>query len=716
MLRLKARRNAAVGMVLVMIGAIVPAGAVMSASSDLPQLGDIPLYRVNGTANGIQPGPGPTREPELAWRVDVGNMHMVPILVNGLLVVGTNDGHLVALDARTGAIRWNTALGTDVIHPALASMDGLAYATDNFAVYAVDLSTGLQRWSVPTNSTTSRVNAVDGVVYTGLLGGVLGLDAQSGREVWRWEGPPDVGVSAGPIADGVGYFAALDGRVYAIDLATKQEVWRLQTISTSVASGQVVGDTFYVSTGQSDAAQPVGEIYAVDRASGDVRWRFRAPSGLQLKEGPVRDGVLYANGTDDGIWALRDDGSIATVVWHVDAPASHWPMSMVGTTLYEVRIDGSVGAYDSVDGHLLWETEPEGDWAGGPIVSGGMVFLNNDTAGVMAFADAALIAQLPQSVAAASPSPAASSSVAANPFTFVQAFSWQDTGIATPLGMAPGPDGLLYILDTKPQVTVIDPSDGHVVRRWGRQGAGPGEFDVRRMDDNPGFGKIAVAPDGQVYVADGTNSRVQVFAPDGTFLHQFGSFGTNEGQFPFLDELAIGPDGSIYTGPEWGPISKFTPDGKFVWRNPITEATEGAFGYVVRSDGALLASCAEPGQIFVLSPQDGNLVERLDVPEIGQTCGQLSLDPEGNIYVVLFGGAPPVQGKDSKNALLVFDPDGEYLGGRYIEPGMRQGSGARTISYGDTYEPSPVFLPDGRAFTFGEAGLVELKVTLPDRG
>jgi len=695
-------------------GTVPVSSSTPPPAGDLPPLADVPLFRMDTAANAIQPGPGP-RAPELAWKASIGAMHTIPVLVDGLLIAGTNDGRLVALDARTGETRWDKPFGNEQIHVAIASMDGLVFAADPSAIHALEITTGRERWSRSLDALTGpRLDTVDGTVYIGLTGGVVGFDALSGDEVWRWQdAPSDVLITPGPFADGVGYFAAGDGRVYAVDIGKRDVLWAVQTSSTAIASGQVVGDTFYVSTNQEEGREPVGEIYAVDRAIGDVRWRFRAPSGLQLAQGPFKDGVLYASGVQDGIWALRDDGENATVLWHVDAPAAHWPMTMVDDTLYEARTDGSVGAYSTADGALLWETPATGAWADGPIVSGGMTFVGDEADGIVAYADPDLIAQLPKSVAAASPSPAASSSVASSPFTFVQAFSWQDTGIATPLGMAPGPDGLLYILDTKPQVTVIDPSDGHVVRRWGQQGTGPGEFDLRRYDDNPGYGKIAVAPDGRVYVADGSNSRVQVFAPDGTFLSQFGSFGTGEGQFPFVSELAIGPDGSVYTGPEYGPISKFTPDGKLVWRYPNTEATEAAVGYVVRSDGALLAGCAEPGQFVVLSPQDGHIVERLDVPEIGMTCGLPSLDPKGNIYVVLFGGAPPLQGKDIQDALLVFDPDGAFLGGRYIEPGMQVSRSGRTMVYNDTYWPSPVFLPDGRAFTFGEAGLVELKVQLP---
>jgi outer membrane protein assembly factor BamB len=661
-----------------------PLGSDAPAGSALPPMADVLFYRGNPTANSVHPGPGPTGEPELAWRnADVGEMHMVPILVDGLLIVGTNDGRVVALDALSGEVRWSYQ-ADGPIQPSLASADGIVFASDTTALHAIDVATGDKRWVTPVDGATGRLNVADGVAYVGKTGGVVGLDPISGEVVWEWEGPPDTPVNAGPVADGVGYFAGRDGRVYAIDLADRHELWRQQTISLDVASGQVLGDTFFVSTNQGEAADPAGEIYAIDRASGEVRWRFRAPSGVQLKEGPVKDGVLFANGRQDGIYALRDEGDRATVVWHVNTPESHWPMALVDDTLYEVRVDGSLGAYAMSDGTLLWETDPEGDWAGGPIVSGGMVFVNNDSGAVTAFADPALIAQLPEPAAEASPEPSSSSSPASNPFTIVRAFSSGMTGITEPLGMDAGPDALLYVLDTKPEVTVLDPSDGHVVRRWGRQGAGPGEFDVRRADDNPGNGDITVAPDGRVYVADGSNHRVQVFTPEGEFLFQFGSFGPGEGQFVALQEIEVGPDGEVYIR-DTDSFDKYTADGKFAWRSQ-----DPIYYFAVRSDGSIVASCEPCRELLLVDPADGRITERWEAPAMdGDPLGVVNVDSQDNIYMHVFGS-------DSQ---LVFDAEGTFVG-RMVQ-----------TTVGNV--AAPVFLPDGRGYLFTEDGLEELRVQLP---
>ena len=105
------------------------------------------------------------------------------------------------------------------------------------------------------------------------------------------------------------------------------------------------------------------------------------------------------------------------------------------------------------------------------------------------------------------------------------------------------------------------------------------------MDDNPGYGEIAVAPDGRVYVADGSNNRVQVFAPDGEFLFQFGSFGTGEGQFGSIEEIADRSRRQRLRAAT-GTISKFTADGKFMWRTP-----ENIDHFAVRTDAVIVEPC-----------------------------------------------------------------------------------------------------------------------------
>lgn len=78
-----------------------------------------------------------------------------------------------------------------------------------------------------------------------------------------------------------------------------------------------------------------------------------------------------------------------------------------------------------------------------------------------------------------------------------------------PMGVSAAPDGFIYVADTgNAQVQVFD-REGRWVRRFGRYGHAPGEFD---------YPIDVLYLRGRVYVADLKNSRVQVFTPEGRFL------------------------------------------------------------------------------------------------------------------------------------------------------------------------------------------------------
>ena len=63
------------------------------------------------------------------------------------------------------------------------------------------------------------------------------------------------------------------------------------------------------------------------------------------------------------------------------------------------------------------------------------------------------------------------------------------------------------------RIQVFD-RQGKFLRKWGREGTGNGEF-IRPQD-------LAVDDDGNVYVSDRDNNRIQVFDSQGKFLHKWG--------------------------------------------------------------------------------------------------------------------------------------------------------------------------------------------------
>lgn len=124
-----------------------------------------------------------------------------------------------------------------------------------------------------------------------------------------------------------------------------------------------------------------------------------------------------------------------------------------------------------------------------------------------------------------------------------------ETGVAEgqfnyPTDVAIGRDGMLFVADGyNDRIQVFD-ADGVYVRRWG------GPFGINIFGPFRGWfatvTSIGVADDGNIFVADFYNHRIQKFTPRGTFLSSFGTLGHGDGQLYFAVGVAVAPDGSVF--------------------------------------------------------------------------------------------------------------------------------------------------------------------------
>jgi len=91
----------------------------------------------------------------------------------------------------------------------------------------------------------------------------------------------------------------------------------------------------------------------------------------------------------------------------------------------------------------------------------------------------------------------------------------------------------------KPGVQVFD-SNGTFIKKWGKPGTGPGQFSIPQEH-------IAIDKNDYIYIVDGaSNPRVQKFFTNGTLVSIIGTKGSGDGQLLKPEHVSIDPQGNLY--------------------------------------------------------------------------------------------------------------------------------------------------------------------------
>jgi sugar lactone lactonase YvrE len=123
--------------------------------------------------------------------------------------------------------------------------------------------------------------------------------------------------------------------------------------------------------------------------------------------------------------------------------------------------------------------------------------------------------------------------------------------------------------------------------QWGTKGSGRGQFVFPCGID--------VAANGNVFVADSENDRIQYFAANGSFLGTWGRFGSRNGQFKTPDDVTLAPDGKVYVADTYNHrVQYFTPTGSFLGKWGTQGSGAGQFKY---PEGIAVAS---NGNVYVV--------------------------------------------------------------------------------------------------------------------
>ena len=203
-----------------------------------------------------------------------------------------------------------------------------------------------------------------------------------------------------------------------------------------------------------------------------------------------------------------------------------------------------------------------------------------------------------------------------------------DGQLIVPGGVAADRNGNVYVADTGNHRIQKFSSHGAFVAKWGTQGSGDREFSDPR--------DVTTDAIGNVYVADTGNHRIQKFTSSGGDLRKWGVSGPGDGEFNLPSGIATDPAGNVYVADTGNHrIQEFTPTGAFVGQWGTLGAGNDQF-----NEPADVATDAA-GNVYVADRQNhrvqkfdssGGFLGTFGAGQVVAPYG-VEVDTAGNVYI-----------------------------------------------------------------------------------
>lgn len=299
-----------------------------------------------------------------------------PAVTGDRVFFGTGDGQVIARSQSTGDVLWAAQVANETIYGgSMIVRKGVVVVPIVNSTVALDVMTGQQIWrydapldTIGNSSTTSlpgsvartHLDADSTTVYIPAWGAsVSAVDVGTGAVRWTWRPARAVSDTAasgmfrsgsqGIIVSGDTLFAtvwhyrdtagiASEAWLVALDRLSGAELWRVTL--PSYTSGAMVWGRPVVDGNLVIFESVGGHEYAIDRATRQVAWEYKPNTlGATFAQTEIRDGVVYHDGGDHRIYALRArDGGL---VWQSASFGSQTSRDMLVTDRHLFFTDGN---------------------------------------------------------------------------------------------------------------------------------------------------------------------------------------------------------------------------------------------------------------------------------------------------------------------------------------------------------------------------------------
>ena len=303
---------------------------------------------------------------DVTWHKSTGEgageqyLFLYPLILKNIAVTTSHDGILSIISLKTGDFEQEIELDATISAGIGGNEAVWLLATRDAHVIAVDAKTRAVRWRtrVPSEVLAKPVIYEDTVVIRTIDGKILSLNIDSGKIRWQYQRAiPDLtlrGTSEPVIARGKIFVGLADGRLIAISPDNGEVIWdvalaipagrsEIQRLVDIDGDAQIYGRVLYAASFQ-------GRIAAIDVDRGQFLWArdFSTHTGIILD-----DKTLYSSDENGNVWAL--DRLNGATIWKQEKLAYRklTRPTIIGDYIAVGDFEGYVHLLSRYDGHFV---------------------------------------------------------------------------------------------------------------------------------------------------------------------------------------------------------------------------------------------------------------------------------------------------------------------------------------------------------------------------
>jgi outer membrane protein assembly factor BamB len=305
----------------------------------------------------------------MVWTFETDDrIYSTPKIDGYMLYFGSGDGHLYAIDHKTGTLVWKYKTN-GTVHSSPATNDKNVYfSSADGHLYCLDKKTGTLVWKFESEGEKqydlwdyylSSPKVDNDIVYWGSGDShIYAIHEAYGQVIWKYK--TQGVVHADPLIHEEGvYVGSFDGNLYKLNKYNGALVWTFKTIGArffpkgEIQKGLAIHEG-YIYFGSRDY-----NLYVVDAKTGTGSWNYRQPRGWIIATPLIYKDHVYF-GSSDGHMFYCYDTRNARKTWEVPTNMRIYSQATgINNEVLFSTFDGKITSVDYKTGETNWEFQTE---------------------------------------------------------------------------------------------------------------------------------------------------------------------------------------------------------------------------------------------------------------------------------------------------------------------------------------------------------------------